>query len=384
MSRFTRMTLMAAAIACLTCPLTSYAHGIPYDYGDAARNAYNRIRDMEEATQSIIERINVLQNSVMERIRLAEMNIVKAIRDDQNAMVAVDEKKLGGEKELTQAKLIAKSQRQNARTAAIAKDEAGTPETINTMCETAETTSQIAAAQAGTTTNSKAYAAALTQRGLTNTDTGRTQKQLIDEHNKNYCSDEDYALKRCDTKAPKDMQNADIRSDSLLSPVNGSTYSPEEQGAAKQFMIMATNPIPLQTLPAQLEQSAAGKSYVLAHRIAEAQMSVANFSLSSIYNGYAAGESPEGKSDLSMMGLLKKNVSDRFGNNEWRTSLQGEVSLQKILVQIALLLADKNFMKYQAYQQALRTETIVATQLAINARQYNDTQLNTLRAAAAR
>jgi hypothetical protein len=364
---------IAVALA-LAAPLSAQA--VYFDYAFVETKTQQIIGVVTNTGQSIVTQITA-------RISQAEMMIVKAIQDSQNAATSSSEKQLGGQKELQQASLTYDALQATKEAAAEAEDMVGTEETHNSMCDTAATTNMIAAAVPTATVATKAYSATLTARALKNTDTGKIQKELLDEHGDKYCSDDDAKRKRCSGgAAPSHMQNADIRADTLLAPVNGSTYTSDEKDAARRFIVMATNPLPPQNLPVQLERTAGGQSFILAQRIAEAQMSVANFSLTAIFQNHAADD--EDPSGLSPMGLIRKNVYDKFANPDWRKSLEGEVSIQKLLVQIALLLADKNYMDYQTYLQAERTEAIAATQLAIATRQYNEPVLASLRSAAAR
>jgi hypothetical protein len=123
---------------------------------------------------------------------------------------------------------------------------------------------------------------------------------------------------------------------------------------------------------------------MLATMVAAAQNSVAYNSLSQIWSSHSAdaglsamtGESPGDA--LSMVGVMKKFVYSRFVEPKWKSDLAG-MDTNGLLKEIAVLMAGQNWMDYQSYLQAERVEAVVATQLAIAARDHNEKRLTELR-----
>ena len=83
---------------------------------------------------------------------------------------------------------------------------------------------------------------------------------------------------------------------------------------------------------------------------------------------------------LSMVGWMKKFVTDRFGNQTWQEKINNANSSEVLLREIAMMQAGKNWMDFQAYEQAERMEAVMATTLAITARMYNEPRLAQLQA----
>jgi hypothetical protein len=204
-------------------------------------------------------------------------------------------------------------------------------------------------------------------------------------HNNHYCSDEDVRRKRCTAAqlVPIEQQNADLNAGSLLTPANGSTYSEKEGMAAKDFVTMVTNPVPKEMLQVSLEKGPGGAAYVFESMAAAARMSVANYSLLKIWaenspddSLSAAGGATPGDA-ISMVGVMKSFVYDRFAKPDWNKSLS-TMDTNGLLKEVAMLMAGQNWMDYRAYLQAERMEAVAATQLAIITRDSNEKRLNAM------
>jgi hypothetical protein len=320
-------------------------------------------------------------NQIMNRIQQAEDAIVKAIQDSQNAATSEGEKQTGAQKELTQAQLNFDATSKAKKVAAEAQDIAGGDEYVNGSCETLETANQAGAAAKGAGQEARAHTAALAARNLYTPSVGAEQKKLLATHDTNYCSAADEKRNRCKATTKILMQDAEISAGTLLSPANGSTYTKDESKAAEEFVKIATNPMPAEMLPNAFEKTAEGKTYILASRFAQAQSSVAQFSLSSIMKRHDVSTESASMDGLSVVGWMKKFVTDRFGNASWQEKINNAQSPVVLLREIALIQAGKNWMDYQAYEQAERMEAVMATTLAITARAYNEPRLAQLQAA---
>lgn len=370
MKKFKKLTIAAAVSIAMLAPGSAFAF---FDYAHEGSVQMSRVE--------ILQAISESTETILERIMEAEEAIIEAIKNEQGSLTAEGEKQNGAQKELTQGKLNYQANAAASEAAAKAMDTFGDDASTESMCSTLDSSNQAGAAAGGAKREAKVMAAGLGNRRLYTASAGEKQKEVIETHNDLYCSQADADRKRCSAVSDKVMQDADVNAGTLLAPANDSTYSEQEAKAAKDFVTMVTNPVPHEMLPAAFEKTAAGKSYVLAQRIAQAQMSVADFSLSSIQTSHEV--STEGEAGgLSMIGWLSKSIRERFANPEWNQTMASASDPAVILRDIAIQMSQKNYLDFLAYQQSERMEAVLATQLAIAAREHNDKTLNALRAAA--
>lgn len=370
MKKFKKLTIAAAASVALLAPVSAFAF-IDYAHEET----------LQAARIEILEAISDATSTILDTIAQAEESIIEAIRSEQNALSSEGEKQSGAQKELTQGRLNYQAQNGVREAAAKAQEAFGDDSSTDSMCSTLDSSNQAGAAAGGAKREAKVLSAGLGNRRLYTSSAGQRQKEVIDTHNNLYCSKEDSDRNRCTAVNSKVMQDADVNAGTLLAPANDSTYSEDEALAAKDFIKMVTNPVPHEMLPPAFEKTAAGKSFVLAQRIAQAQMSVADFSLSSIETSHEV--STEGEANgLSMIGWLSKSIRERFANPEWNQTMASASDPAVILRDIAIQMSQKNYLDFLAYQQSERMEAVLATQLAITAREHNDRILNSLRAAA--
>ena len=389
MKKAKKIVVSVVAVSALITPMWAHAYytDLPWLTATQVKNIALWAKDKAEVLMQMAKN----QAETLSSFGNTQTVINEGMDSSTSAITATIEKQTAATKELTQAKMNYDAALKTSKAAAEAEDKFGNQAELANMCDTAATGQQAAIASNSAAINGKALSAALTRRKLHSPAPAIVAKQLIDEHNKDYCSDADQAYGRCSTanNIPKTQQNANLNAGSLLTPSNGSTYSKEEAVAAQKFIVMTTDALPVQKLPPALEKTPQGGAYVLAQMVAAAQSSVAAHSLSQIW----AENAPDvGLSDvaggnagdaLSMVGVMKKFVYDRFVEPKWKSDLVG-MDTNGLLKEIAVLMAGQNWMDYQAYLQAERMEAVVATQLAIAARDHNEKRLNALRAELAR
>jgi hypothetical protein len=334
------------------------------------------------ATQAL----TVLQGNIGTWLQTIQSSLFEGMLDGTDKTVAAIEKNTGAQKELVQADLNYQAALVATQRAQKANDDFASPRASQyNRCQTANTSREII----GTNDNAQVSA-----RGKTSADVRRTlygdpadeAKKVFDDHKNYFCTTEDARRGRCDA-APPAMRGANMSAGSLLTPVAGDTYSADEARAAKSFITLATDPIVAGPLPPGLDRSPAGQRYRLESMAAAAQMSVAKHSLNQIMaarsaegelvdiTGGAAGEK------LSIKGLMKKFVGDRFGNPNYDQDLatKGEMGL---LREVAINLAAKNWMDYHQFSQGERIETLLAVQVAMATRERSERTLAEARAGA--
>jgi hypothetical protein len=222
------------------------------------------------------------------------------------------------------------------------------------------------------------------QRTLFTTNTTAAVNQLVQSHDSTYCSAQDASLGRC-TAVASNLQNADIRADTLLSTTS---LTSDQVTAAQALQNNLLDPIPTQNLPQGLENTRAGKMFIAGQYIEEAGMSVAQNSLSQAIAirtpvqglGSAAMMNTP---DISEMGLMVAQVSGRFESPDWYTMIAG-MPTENLLREMNKQMALKLWMDLQAYRQNERIETSLATILALEVHRDADENLQKARAAAVR
>jgi hypothetical protein len=382
MKRLNKMTVALATAGIFSMPVNAYAFSDMWFLGPTQlANAAQWAADhLETIKQMAADKLEMLQQFASTQLSM------EAGMDTSSAEIsATVEKQTGAMKELTQAQLNYDAAMETAKATADAEDKYGNETEIVSMCDVAETSKTAAIAANSANINGKAMSAAYTRRDLYVQSVEAAKQSVIKDHEK-YCSTLDESRGRCSKPAgiTETQENADLNAGSLLAPANGSTYSDTESAAAQDFIRMVVNPIPPELLPKGVEQQPQGKAYMLATMVAAAQNSVAYNSLSQIWSSHSAdaglsamtGESPGDA--LSMVGVMKKFVYSRFVEPKWKSDLAG-MDTNGLLKEIAVLMAGQNWMDYQSYLQAERVEAVVATQLAIAARDHNEKRLTELR-----
>jgi hypothetical protein len=380
MKKTTKLFAALMLSGSLIAPLNAYAWSDMWYIGPTqASNVLLWAKDKAE----MLYQMAANQFETLAAIAQQELSVTLGMLNSSSAISATIEKQTGAMNELTQAKLNYDASAITARGAAEAEDRYGNQDEIANMCDAAGTGKNAASSSSNSNINGKALSASLTRRDMYTANTGVVMKDLLDNH-KNYCSDEDAKQGRCKDVVPRVEQNADLNAGSLLSPANGSTYSDKEAVAAKDFIIMATNPLPKGMIQQSFEKTPQGLAYILATMVTAAQNSVAHHSLTQIMSanaadvGLSAATSDTPGDALSMVGVMKKFVFDRFADPAWKTKMVG-MDTNGLLKEVAILLAGQNWMDYQAYLQAERMEAVIATQLAISAREHNKTLLDAAR-----
>ncbi|MFM0265558.1 hypothetical protein [Paraburkholderia sediminicola] len=223
------------------------------------------------------------------------------------------------------------------------------------------------------------------QRTLYTPNTTAAVAQIFNTHTSNYCSAQDVQLGRCSSAATADLQNADVRADSLF---NASSLDTNHFAAAQALVSNIANPIPTQNIPKGWEQTPQGKAFVAGQYIEQSRSSVAANSLN---NAIAMRVPVPGlgtaamvnKADISQMELIESQVNGRFTSPQWYQMIAG-FSSENLLREMNKQMALKLYMELASYHQFERIETVLATQLAMDVQTTSDAQLREARAAAAR
>ncbi len=224
-----------------------------------------------------------------------------------------------------------------------------------------------------------------TQRTLFTPNAAAAMTQIYTKHTTLYCSQQDAQLGRCNAPAAANLQNADVRADTML---NTTHYNPAQLDAAHTLINHLTNPVPTQPIPKAWEKTSQGKAFVAAQYIEQSRASVAANSL----NHAAALRTPIrglgssallNKADVSELELMESQVRGRFTSPVWYKMIAG-FSLENLMREQNKMQALKLWMDLKSFQQMERIETVLATQLALDVKRDAATRLAQARTAAAK
>jgi hypothetical protein len=326
--------------------------------------------------------------TILLAIEETQFVLYTAIQDAAAAIVAATEKQTAAQKEQTQAQLNYEAATSAYDRKVEAYKEFTSPAASPyARCETAATSEAVANAALSARLDGKATASVLDKRSLYTESSSREFRAMMEDHNNNYCTQQDAERGRC-TAVPEHRRGANLSAGTLLAPNGGQTYTPEEAAASYSFMKWVTDPVPTEMLPRGLEKTPSGQRFVAEQMAANAQMSVARHALTRIWASKKAdaryGQTAAGQasSAISLSGLMEKFVTDRFGNKDYNTQLQA-MNENGLLREIAINLAGQNWMDYHAFQQQESIETMLAVQLAILSKERAERQLAIARNAAA-
>lgn len=335
---------------------------------------------------SILSAISYSTASIIQAVSFSTYNIITAIGSSTESMVGSGEKGNQGGKELEQAKLNYDAATKMADSYAKSMEQFVLPESqAYKKCVIMAQAQQAEVAGQAVRTSSKLGTYKAARRNMGGQNPEASMKNVLDDYKSNYCSKEDVARDRCTTAAPEYLQNASVRADILLTPAANETYSAEESKAADSFITMVSNPIPIQSLPANLEKTPGGNKYFLEQMYSTAQMSVGQHSLqaikaskepSSASGAVAAANGYSG--DLSLKGVMSKFTEDKFGNPEYAKNLQTQ-NENGLLKEMNVQMAFNNWLGYKAYEQNERMEAIMAVQMLNSVRERSAKALSAAR-----
>lgn len=205
-----------------------------------------------------------------------------------------------------------------------------------------------------------------------------------------------------------------MSADTMMAPVgsNGApsmTYTPAQEDAAKTFSELVVNPFPSQKIPDNWEKTPQGKMYVASQMAEQSRLSIADYSMAQTRAMYTAqpglgtricqswtqlagmtstsGNAAESvpctlPPDASMAAVMNFMAESRM-SPVWTRNITrsgpGGVSREN-----ASMMAFKLWMDYKSYLQQERMESILAAQLAIDAKAAMQPGMAAQRAAAAR
>lgn len=340
---------------------------------------------------AVVQKLEVLINSstsdINQNINVTREALSKKIDTATNAIVAAIEKQTAAEHQLSQGdlnykaatgmvKVVSEAQDKFTQPAADLMD----PKDAANACATMATATAATAAGDNALLTARSLAAMQIRKNLYTSNSGGVLQQEIQIYNTTFCSDQAEKRGTC-KKVSGSMQDADQNAGSLLAPLAGRTYTKDESTAAQQFIANVMGPIPQEVLPIVLEKTPAGQRFMVEQRSLESVKSMASFSLNAILSNNSADDLSDGappSMKVSLVGLMKKYVEDRFGSLVYRDSL-AKLNEIGLLRQIAENAAFQNWMDYQQYLQGERTEGLLATTLALNARERTERILPAIR-----
>lgn len=367
----------------LAVPINSYA-GCSSCYWSGYQTACSQCAAVVQQLDALIRSST---SEVNQNIDGTRETLTKKIDTATNAIVAAIEKQTAAESQLQQGDLNYTAATNVFKAKADAQDmftqpaaDLMNPNDSANACATMATATAATAAGNNASMTARALSAVQTRKNLYTANSGGVLQQELKIYNTTFCSDQADKRGTC-KKVTDSMQDADQNAGSLLAPVAGRTYSKNEALAAQQFIANVMGPIPQEVLPIVMERTPTGQRFVVEQRAMESVRSMASFSLSAIFSNNSADDPSAGASSaskVSLVGLMKKYVEDRFGSPVYRDSLAtlNEIGL---LRQIAENAAFQNWMDYQQYLQGERTEGLLATTLALNARERTERVLPALR-----
>lgn len=342
-------------------PLRAFAWGdawwlIPTQASNLALWAANKVENMAEMAASLTERLD--------SVNLMESSSLTALDGQAGEVGATLEKQTGAAGELSQAELNYRATTETSRALAEAQDKFEGAEDQGGMCEVAGQGERIGEVAAGSHLTGKAIATSLVNRDLSTPNAEGLRRNMQERHASAYCSDQDSLRGRCDPVDPT-VQSDDLQAATLLAPSNGDTYNPQEAQGARDFIRMVAPPPSSSMLAPGLEKGKVGQDYLLTSRSGAARMSVSYNSLSQILAERLPDPDRESSDGgLSLLGLMRKAVYDKFVDPGWKTSL-ARMDANATLREIAVIMASKNFNTYQHYRQNERVEALLATRLSV-------------------
>ena len=186
--------------------------------------------------------------------------------------VTANEKNISTEQELLQAQMNGSA----ASTIAQAYADshlAFNDQSIERACRLSNEEVDAQNAAVNTALESKATSAQIARAFLNGPTEGQAAHDALALHNEKYCSQESLARGRCSTLSA--MPDADARADTLFTGNGTQTFSKEQYEASRQYIKMATNPVPPEASPSGLESTPAGQRLLLEKMQYAAVMSMA-------------------------------------------------------------------------------------------------------------
>ena len=390
-----RFAAMLLAFVALLSPINANAYcsscwWAGYNYACSGCAAV--FSTLEGMLSSLSSQLSSSTQQINRNIDMTRSSLQQSIESLQNAVISAIEKQSAAQKEMAQADINydAATKMQEAGSEAddkftSASSDIMNPDVAANACATMSSAAATTTAAQNAQLTARALTASTQRKHLYTSNAGAVMQQTLEAHNTNFCSAEDARRGRCgsggNTSVPAAMQNANLNAGSLLAPSGGQTYNADEMRAALQYIDNVIGPIPQEQLPIALEKTPAGQRYVIEDRALNSVRSMAAYTLNQIF----AGRNPEDTSSnatagakISIVGLMQKFVEDRYGNAQYRASLS-TLGQEGLMRDIAENMAFQNWMQYYSYMQGERTEALLATTLALNARERSERVLPAMR-----
>lgn len=365
---------------CSSCYWSGYRSG----YGTACG-------ECSAVFRQLVDLINQSTNSINTNVDSTRNTLSLKIDTATNAIVSAIEKQSAVNQQLKQSEINYTAASKASEVGAEAQDnfigpqaDIMDPNVPANACATIATATAANSAANNASLTARALTAADSRKSLYTTNSGGILQSEMKEYKDNFCSAKAAERGLCATPVAAAMQDADTNAGSLLAPAGGRTYSADEEKAARQLIDHIKGPIPVESLPIALEKTPAGQRFVLEQRSMAAVQSMATFSLNSIFANNSAENSEAGAAageKISVVGLMKKFVEERFNNPDYHKTI-GTLNEVGLLRQLAENMAYQNWMSYYSYLQGERTEGLLATTLALNARERSERILPAMRSQA--
>lgn len=312
-----------------------------------------------------------------------------AMEGSTSSVVAAEDKLIHALGQLTQAGINYKTEQYMLATSARAQEMYTTPQADSFQtCAYEDRSKQASAAAADAGNDAKYNSAMHTRRNMGTVNANDEAKSVQSNYAKSYCSDGDQKAGVKDPETGKvctpvavELQNAGIRADVFLSPVANMTYSAQEAKAAEDFIVMVTNPIPVELLPESQEKSLSGDKFQLAMMSVNARLSAAQYVMEQsraskvaldLENPGASGYTGA----LSVIGNMQRFVQERFGNEKYTDKLDASTNGYGLYKELSLQMAFNNWMDFHGYLQNERIEGMLAVELAAAATKRADRQMS--------
>lgn len=346
---------------------------------------------LEGMIQGVSNQVQQSNLEINQNINTTRTSLLNELNSVKNAIVSAIEKQTVAQQQLQQADLNYKAAQAMQEASAEADDkftsassDITNPNASGNACSTMSTAAATTSAAQSAQLTARALSATGMRKHLYTSNASTAMQKTLENHNQNFCSAEDAKRGRCGsggaTSVPPEMQDADINAGTLLAPSGAQTYTDNETKAALQYIDHVLGPIPTENLPIAAERLPSGKRYIVEERAVNSVRSMAAYSLNQIFANHTAedpsGSTPEGK--ISIIGLMKKFVEERYGSADYRKNLS-TLDNEGLLREIAQNMAYQNWVGYYSYLQGERTEGLLATTLAMNARERSERVLPAMR-----
>lgn len=341
--------------------------------------------DVDSAASKVISDITGKINSLRD-------SIVSALRQHSNQLTANTDKQNAFNKVLTEStqnydKQYKLQEHVSRINNTYGSADINSPEMI-AACEAVALGTNMANAMQTSRIQKEVVSAEILKANLSNRDSLDAARRNIKAHADHFCSSEDVTYGRCQSAAPAEFQNADIKASTLLAPNEEMTYTKEQEIAAKEFIVgITSNGAPI-TLSPEVERSPAGRLYRNEQTNIQRKIDLAAHSLSESYSlrkpqaGLGAKANLPGNPNASIMKILHSYGNKIFEPNYVANTLTPATEEKVLLAEQTKFMAFGAYMDYQRYLQLERQESMMAAQSIDSIRASSEARITALNARA--